>query len=344
MKSAVKFIIFAGALAMVASCGNGNPTGNKEEAVAAVQQERIPNVSIMETSSQDVIQDEVYTSSVEAYAINNIAPQSLSRIQKIYVEVGDYVRKGQVVARMDEVSLNQTRLSMVNDSIEFSRLKGLYDEGGLSKSDLDAMELKYNVSRSQYENILENTVLRSPLNGVISQRNYDQGDMYSGEPIYVVEQITPVKLLVGISEADYTKIKQGNTVEITVDALPGKSFTGRISRIYPTIDLATHTFTAEVQVSNADRVLKPGMYARVKIVFGVNHSVVIPDNSIVKQPGSAVRTVFILQPDNTVKERVIKLGRHFDTYYEILEGLSDGEKLVVKGASSLKDGDKVNVQ
>ncbi len=298
----------------------------------------------MAVTAKDVPQEDVYTSTVEAYATNNIAPQSPSRIQKIYVEVGDFVRAGQIVAKMDDVSLNQTRLSMTNDSLEYHRLKGLYEEGGVSKSDLDAMELKYNVTRSQYENILENTILRSPISGVISARNYDRGDMYTGNPIYVVEQITPVKLLVGISEADYTKVKKNDSVEITVDAIPGRTFAGRISRIYPTIDPSTHTFTSEIQVANADHALRPGMYARVKVLFGVNHSVTVPDNCIVKQQGSAIRSVYVLQEDNTVSERVVTLGRHFEEEYEILSGLGEGEKIVVKGQASLKNGDKVNVQ
>ena len=339
---AVRFFIFAGTLAMVAGCGNGNSSSTTAEQQTA--QERIASVSVMAVTAKDVPQEDVYTSTVEACATNNIAPQSPSRIQKIYVEVGDFVRAGQIVAKMDDVSLNQTRLSMTNDSLEYHRLKGLYEEGGVSKSDLDAMELKYNVTRSQYENILENTILRSPISGVISARNYDRGDMYTGNPIYVVEQITPVKLLVGISEADYTKVKKNDSVEITVDAIPGRTFAGRISRIYPTIDPSTHTFTSEIQVANADHALRPGMYARVKVLFGVNHSVTVPDNCIVKQQGSAIRSVYVLQEDNTVSERVVTLGRHFEEEYEILSGLGEGEKIVVKGQASLKNGDKVNVQ
>ncbi len=339
---AVRFFIFAGTLAMVAGCGNGNSSSTTAEQQTA--QERIASVSVMAVTAKDVPQEDVYTSTVEAYATNNIAPQSPSRIQKIYVEVGDFVRAGQIVAKMDDVSLNQTRLSMTNDSLEYHRLKGLYEEGGVSKSDLDAMELKYNVTRSQYENILENTILRSPISGVISARNYDRGDMYTGNPIYVVEQITPVKLLVGISEADYTKVKKNDSVEITVDAIPGRTFAGRISRIYPTIDPSTHTFTSEIQVANADHALRPGMYARVKVLFGVNHSVTVPDNCIVKQQGSAIRSVFVLQEDSTVRERVVTLGRHFEEEYEILSGLGEGETIVVKGQASLKDGEKVNVQ
>lgn len=334
-------IIYVAAAVMAVSCGNSNSKTAEQPQTAEV---RLPNVAIMAASYKDVPQSDVYTANVEAYAKNNIAPQSASRIQKIYVEVGDFVRAGQIVAKMDEVSLNQSKLSMANDSLEYSRIKKLYEQGGVSKSDFDAMELKYNVTRSQYQNLLENTILRSPVSGVITARNYDQGDMYGGSPIYVVEQITPVKLFVGISEMDYTRVKKNDTVTLTADALPGKTFTGRIARIYPTIDAATHTFTAEVNVANSDRLLRPGMYARVTVNFGSNHSIVVPDDCVVKQQGSGVRSVFVLQADNTVKEAVVTLGRHFGTEYEILSGISEGDNVVVKGQASLKNGSKVNVQ
>lgn len=337
----VRTIIYVAAAVMAVSCGNNNSKTAEQPQAAEV---RLPNVAIMAASYKDVPQSDVYTANVEAYAKNNIAPQSPSRIQKIYVEVGDFVRAGQIVAKMDEVSLNQSKLSMANDSLEYSRIKKLYEQGGVSKSDFDAMELKYNVTRSQYQNLLENTILRSPVSGVITARNYDQGDMYGGSPIYVVEQITPVKLYVGISEMDYTRVKKNDTVTLTADALPGKTFTGRIARIYPTIDAATHTFTAEVNVANRDRLLRPGMYARVTVNFGSNHSIVVPDDCVVKQQGSGVRSVFVLQNDNTVKEIVVTLGRHFGTEYEILSGVAEGDKVVVKGQASLKNGSKVNVQ
>lgn len=337
----VRTIIYVAAAVMAVSCGNNNSKTAEQPQAAEV---RLPNVTIMAASYKDVPQSDVYTANVEAYAKNNIAPQSPSRIQKIYVEVGDFVRAGQIVAKMDEVSLNQSKLSMANDSLEYSRIKKLYEQGGVSKSDFDAMELKYNVTRSQYQNLLENTILRSPVSGVITARNYDQGDMYGGSPIYVVEQITPVKLYVGISEMDYTRVKKNDTVTLTADALPGKTFTGRIARIYPTIDAATHTFTAEVNVANSDRLLRPGMYARVTVNFGSNHSIVVPDDCVVKQQGSGVRSVFVLQNDDTVKEIVVTLGRHFGTEYEILSGIAEGDKVVVKGQASLKNGSKVNVQ
>lgn len=303
-----------------------------------------PVVSVETVAARDVPQTSVYTSTVEPYVKNNIAPQSAMRITDINVEVGDFVRKGQVLAELDRIQLQQAELQLKNNEIEYERLKGLYEAGGLSKSDLDAMELSYRVSRTTYENLLENTVLRSPVDGVITARNYDKGDMYAmSSPIYVVEQITPVKLLVAISEVDYTRINKNDSVEIAVDAFPGRSFSGRVSRIYPTVDPATHTFSVEIIVPNKDRVLRPGMFARVTVLFGTNHNPVIPDIAVVKQTGSGERFVYVLNSDGTVTYRAVRLGRRMDYEYEVLEGLSEGERVVTRGQIRLKDGVRVKI-
>ena len=233
---------------------------------------------------------------------------------------------------------------MKNNEIEYNRLKGLYDAGGLSQSDLDAIELAYKVSKTQYENLLENSVLRSPINGVITARNYDVGDMYSmSAPLFTVEQIVPVKLLIGISESDYSKVKKGDPVVVSADAIPGKTFYGKINRIYPTVDPATRTFTVEVKIDNNYKTLRPGMFVRATINFGTNHNVVIPDVAVVKQQGSGERFVYVLNADNTVTYRKVVLGRRMGKEYEVLEGLSNGDKVVTGGQIRLKDGIKVIV-
>lgn len=334
--------ILAAAAVVAFSCGP--KTGGMSQPAEAAVQELVTNVSVVSAPMSDVPQDETYPSTVQAYAINNIVPQTGSRIKNINVEIGDFVRKGQVLAEMDRATLQQTRLKLANDSTELARLKSLFEQGGLSKSDYDAVVLAYNVSKTQYENLLENTILRSPLTGVITARNYDRGDMYAmTSPIFVVQQISPVKLLVAVSEKDYTRVKRGDAVGVSADALPGRSFTGKVSRIYPTIDPASHTFTAEVLVTNSDYALRPGMYAKANITFATNHSVVLPDIAVLKQQGSGQRSVFVVNEDGTVSSRVVSIGRHFDSNYEILDGIVEGEKVVIKGHSSLKNGSKVNV-
>ena len=339
MKTIFRTMSVAAAVVLAVSCGNSK--GNKAE-VAVVETD--PTVAVTQVSVREVPQEETYTSTIQAYVKNNIAPQTAGRISRILVDVGDNVKKGQVVAEMDQTQLAQIELQLKNNETEYNRLKELYEVGGLSKSDLDAIEMAYNVSKTQYNNLKENATLVSPINGVITARNYDAGDMYAmSAPIYTVEQIVPVKLLVGISETDYTKVKKGDSVEITADALPGQTFNGKVRKIYPTVDPATRTFTVEVVIDNGNSVLRPGMFARAKVNFGMNNSVVIPDVAVVKQQGSGERFVYVLNEDTTVTYQKVVLGRRMGAEYEVLEGLSDGAKVVTGGMIRLKDGIKVIV-
>lgn len=342
MNKTIKTLLFAGMAAVLAGCGNSQKkAGAASEATAATQAIKITTVTATKT---EVPQTEVYSSTIQANAVNNIAPQSSARIQKINVEVGDFVSRGQILAEMDRVNLDQARMKMINDSTEYMRLKGLFEEGGVSQSDYEAMELQYSVSKSSYDNLVENTVLRAPISGVITARNYDRGDMYSmGSPIYVLQQITPVKILVGVTESDYTKVKVGQEVSLTVDAFPDRTFKGRVNRLYPVMESASHTFNVEVVVTNSDRVLRPGMYARVTISFGSNLSVTLPDEAVVKQLGSGQRYVYILSGDGTVRSSEVTLGKHDGETYEILSGVEEGDVVAVGGSANLKDGSKVEV-
>ena len=328
---------------LTVACGN---RGGKqpESAGPAMPVAVTPSVEVITATSRDVSQESTYSSSVEAYATNNIMPQTGARIRKINVEVGDYVVKGQVLAEMDRLQLDQLELQIQNDDIEYARLKGLYAEGGVSQSDFEAAELGYKVRKTNYQNLLENTILRSPINGFVTARNFDVGDMFAmSAPLFTVQQVVPVKLLVGISENEYTKVKKGDAVSITVDALPGRSFSGKVTRLYPTINAVTHTFNAEVVVSNADRALRPGMFARVTVNFGTNHRIVLPDQCIVKQEGTGQRFVYLLKADDTVSYVPVTIGRHMGAEYEIVDGIDEGEIVVRKGQAALKDGVKVQV-
>ena len=337
MKTIFRTMSVAAAVVLAAGCGNSN---SKTPAV----EDMTPTVAVVQVAVREVPQEETYTSTIQAYVKNNIAPQTAGRISKILVDIGDFVKKGQVVAEMDQTQLAQVELQLKNNEAELNRLRGLYEVGGLSKSDLEAIEMAYSVSKTQYDNLKENATLVSPIDGVITARNYDAGDMYAmSAPLYVVEQIKPVKILVAISESDYSKVEKGDSVEITADAIPGKTFYGKINKIYPTVDPATRTFTVEVVVDNNYNTLRPGMFARAKVKFGVNNSVVIPDVAVVKQQGSGERFVYILNEDGTVSYRKVVLGRRMGAEYEVLEGIEDGAKVVTGGQIRLKDGIKVIV-
>lgn len=346
MKNSIKaFALIALSAAVCAACSSVSKK-SQEQGEENEQEQAVvtPKVSVVAATMREVPQNGVYTSTVMPNAVNNIAPQSVNRIKSINVEIGDFVSAGQVVARMDVLNLDQAKLQMVNDSTELARIKSLYEVGGVSKSDLDAITLSYKVRKAAYENLLENTVLRSPISGVITARNYDKGDMFGmGQPIFTVQQITPVKLLVAISESEYTKVKKGQKVTLVVDALPGESFDGTISRLYPTMDAATHTFNVEVKVPNYNRRLRPGMYAKVTVNFGKNNSVIIPDKAVVRQQGAGDKFVYILNEDNTVTFKKVSLGVRLGNEYEVLSGVQEGDRVVTDGQLRIRDGVEVEV-
>jgi len=330
-------LIALSAIIMLASCSGGN----KESAVEMKDEK--PVVKLARVFTQPVSQIQEYTATVEAEVKNNIAPAMPVRISKIRVEVGDRVSKGQKLVEMDSNNLTQLNLQLQNQETEFRRIDELYKVGGISKSEWDAANVALQVNQKSLENLIENTSLISPISGVITARNYDNGDMYSGaQPVLVVEQITPVKLMINVSETFFTKIKLGAEVIVKLDVYGEEEFTGKISLIYPTIDPNTRTFTVEVKLDNRDLRVRPGMFARVTVNFGTEERVVVPDQAIVKQSGAGDRYVYVYN-NGKVSYVKVELGQRMGTEYELLSGVENDTEVVVAGQSRLLDGIEVEV-
>ena len=325
--------------AMLGACSGGE----KKEAESAAVSEK-PTVKLATVNSRDVEQVGEYTATVEAEAKNNIAPTAPGRISQIFVEVGDYVRKGQKLVQMDAANLTQMKLQLDNQEKEFNRVDELYKVGGASKSEWDAAKTNLDVRRSSYENLLENTQLVSPLNGVVTARNFDNGDLYSSTqtPVLVVEQITPVKLMVNVSEPNFPKVTKGMPVTVKLDVYEGEEFEGKVSLVYPTIDAATHTFPVEVTLANGNQRVRPGMFARVTMNFGTKNHVVVPDMAVVKRAGSGDRFVYVFN-NGKVSYNKVELGRRLGTEYELISGVENNAQVVIAGQTRLADGVEVEV-
>ncbi|MBQ5855866.1 MAG: efflux RND transporter periplasmic adaptor subunit [Bacteroidales bacterium] len=332
-------LILSSALIM-ASCGQ--KSGNQQ--TAAVVVDEAPKVTVTKVYAENVPQLSTYPTTVEAEIINNITPQSASRINEILVEVGDHVKKGQKLATMDGINLEKLRLQIKNDSIEYGRTKELHEIGAVSQANFEAMTLAYEVSKKTYSNLLENTILRSPISGIVTARNYDEGDMYAmAQPLFVVQNITPVKMLINISESNYSKVSKGMEVEIVADAFPEEVFKGKVNLIYPTIDPRSHTFPVEITVDNKDEKLRPGMFARVTVNYGNNFRVVVPDNAVLKQVGADEKYVYVLNEDGTVTHTPVKVGVRMGKRYEIISGIDDGATIVTSGQTRLRNNIKVDI-
>ena len=328
--------------AMLGACSGGEE--KKAETTAAETVIEKPTVKLATVTSRDVEQIGEFTATVEAEAKNNIAPTSPGRISKIFVEVGDQVRKGQKLVQMDAASLTQLKLQLDNQETEFKRVDELYKVGGASKAEWDAVKTNLDVRRSSYENLLENTQLVSPLNGVVTARNFDNGDLYTSTqtPVLVVEQIAPVKLMVNVSEPNFPKVTKGMAVKVKLDVYEGEEFEGKVSLVYPTIDAATHTFPVEITLANANQRVRPGMFARVTMNFGSKNHVVVPDMAIVKRAGSGDRYVYVYN-NGKVSYNKVELGRRMGTEYELISGVDNNSQVVIAGQNRLADDVEVEV-
>ena len=343
MKKIILKSMFAVAAVAMVSCDSlQNKT---QEEVQAEEVVALPKVEVATAVSRIVDQEATFTGTVEAKVVNNIAPQQPLRIKEIRVDVGDHVKKGQLLVKLDASTLVQTKAQMENAKAEYNRSKELYEFGGASKSELESRRMQYELYKTTYDNLIENTTLVSPISGIVTARNYDKGDMYSGAaPVLVVAQIKPVKIMINVSEPLFCKVKKGMAVRLTLDAYGEEEFEGTVARVYPTINPATHTFQVEVSVANGNERVRPGMFARVTLPYEKKQSVVISDRGVQKLMGSGDRYVFVYNSeDQTVRYSKVELGRRMANEYEVLSGVNEGALVVTTGHLRLTNGCKAEL-
>ena len=322
--------------ALVAACSQ------KEE---KKQEEKNPLVSLQTVSIQPVAQTYNFTGTIAPFNESKISSASPLRISRILVEVGDFVRAGQAVARMDRAQYDQQKAQLENLQVTYDRLKSLYDVGGISKQELDQTETALSVQKTALSYLSQNSELRSPISGTVSQRNYDSGDMSGGLPIVIVQQLNPVKVSINVTEELFPRLQKDMPVELLLDTYPDQIFSGKIRLIYPTVDSQTHTFVVEVTIPNNDLKVRPGMFGRVTISLGTLNNVVVPDRAVIKQPGSNEHFVYVYNAKSgAVVRKVLTLGRRLNDMYEVVSGVNENEQVVVTGHTRLVDGMKVDIQ
>ncbi|MDR2291906.1 MAG: efflux RND transporter periplasmic adaptor subunit [Prevotellaceae bacterium] len=285
-----------------------------------------------------------FTATVESEKINNIAPNAPVRISKILVETGDHVVSGQKLVQMDATNLAQLELQIENSKKEFERVDELYKVGGVSKANWDAAKMALDLQITSYNNLLENTQLTAPISGIITARNYDDGDMYSaGKPVLVIEQIVPVKLLINVSEQYYTQVKKGLKTDVKLDVYGDEIFKGEISLIHPTLTPATRTFAVEIKLPNRDERVRPGMFGRVILNFGKEEGIMISDVAVQKQIGTNEKYAFVIK-NGIAERRIVTLGSQIGDMIEILSGIDEGDEVAITSLSRLDNGKEVTVK
>lgn len=337
MKRNKLFLI--GFLALTAgfvSCGGAK----KKE--AAVTEEK-PVVRLAQVFERNVPQIAEFTATIQPEVKNSIAPTTPGRIRRIMVDVGSHVARGQRLVQMDAVNLENYQTNIDNLRKNYNRLLELHEVGGISKQDVDNMKTQLDQAEASMKSLQENTYLVSPISGVVTAKNYDNGDMFTGQlPVLTVMQINPLKAVVNVSESYFPKVRTGMGVDISFDAFPNERFNGTVNKIYPTVDEMTRTFGVEIKMNNPGNKVRPGMYARVTMNFGTENRVVVPDQAVVKQVGSGSRFVYVYQ-DGKVTFNEVKLGQRLNDEYELISGVPTGSQVVVAGQSKLTDQMEVQI-
>ncbi|HFE63759.1 MAG TPA: efflux RND transporter periplasmic adaptor subunit [Caldithrix sp.] len=290
-----------------------------------------------------------FTGNIEPWKKNNLGAQMPGTIRKIYVDVGDRVKAGELLVQMDDAQLTQARVQYELAKLDYERMKPLLDEGSISPNQFDKIKGGYQAAKAGYELTLANTQIRAPFSGLITTKWMDEGEVFTlmpgaaGSPtILTLMQINPIKISINIPESDFSSIALGQTAEMKVDVIPGRVFHGKVSRIDPAIDPMTRTFGAEIKINNAGEILRPGMFCRVSILIGSENVVAVPREALIRQLGTSKYYAFVVE-NGIAKRRNVKLGRRFDELFEIKSGLRDGDAIVIEGQYLLKDGMQVNV-
>jgi RND family efflux transporter MFP subunit len=305
-----------------------------------------------------------------------VVPRAAGRLQEISVRLGDPVQRGQRIAKIEDFEL-QEQVKQQEAALEVSRAtirqreadlqlaatnaersRNLFARQLLPKQTLDDTEARYqaaiaqldlaraqnNQSTARLDELrinLANTVIVSPVNGFVARRAVDQGAFVSqNAPLVDVVDIGRVRLVANIVEKDLKEIQTGEMARVEVDAYPGEVFSGRIARVAPVLDPATRTAPMEVEIPNPRFRLKPGMYARVTITTDERKdALLVPSNAVVDVGGR--RGVFLAMENDTVSYRPVTVGIEEDQAIEILDGVTEGDRVVTVGAAALRDGDRI---
>lgn len=348
-----KYIIPASLLLLTitGACSGSDDKKNSD------QEEKLPVVKIEMVNDREVNQVGNYTATVEPELINNISSSTPNRIKQIFVDEGVRVSAGQKLVVLDDINTDSYQLqvdnakaNLKNVEVNYNRAVELLKIGGGTQQQVDQMEIQLINAKNALasaertlRNMRENTVLTSPISGIVTARNYDPGDMTGQLPILTVARTQPVKIVVNISESELSKVRHGMPAIVTFDTYGDEIFNGTITMVSPTVDNASRTFSAEITIPNQDNRILPGMFGRVQLSLGKATHVVVPDKAVVKQPGSGNYYVYVYNQDGTVSFNQVQLGQRLGDSYELLSGVESGSNVIVSGQSKLANGMKVKV-
>ena len=333
-----KIVFLMAAAVCLISCGKKDAQSTQQEA------ERVEVVGTMTLQEKEIERVLHLSTNLQGYLTQNVAPSLTGKIEHIFVEVGDRVKEGDMLVRMDQNQYLTQKIQLANLEIEMGRLEALLSTGSVSQQTYDQTKVGYDQLKQNISFLEKNTYVKAPFEGVIAAKTYEDGELYGGQPIVVLTQVKKLKALIAVPETYYPLIKEGMKLTVKSDIYPEETFPATIEVVYPTVDATSHTFQCKVAIPNASEKLRPGMYVTTTLGLGKENTIVVPYQSVEKLIGSNERFVFINE-DGYAKRVSVKLGQRFDENIEIIAPeIQPGVEYIYKGQSKLVDGVKIQVK
>lgn len=316
-----------------------------EQIVEEESEEETPSVPV-EVGSP--VRGDIYaiysgTAPIEAFAEADVVAKVDGEVRTLLVEEGDEVSNQQVLARLDgdrlRLELNESKARLDKMQRDFARNQELQERGLISEGDferlqydLEALQASYNLASLE----LDYTQIRAPIDGVISERYIKLGNtIKTSDPLFRVTSLNPLVAYLHVPEREFRQLAAGQDVQIDIDALGGKPVFAKVSRVSPIVDPETGTFKLTIEMPNADRAIKPGMFGRMNIVYDKHENVLqIPRSAITERAGTSY--VFVVEDDIAIR-RDIETGFSHEGMVEVTTGLSDEDQVITVGHVGLKD-------
>ena len=341
-------VMLALALSACAPDGVAGDKSAKEKDEKAKADAAIP-VEVAQPARGEMLAMYSGTATLEAEADAEVIAKVGGEVRRLFVEEGDHVGAGQVLAQLDDRQLRlqaaQTRAARAKAQRDFNRQVELHSKGLVSagafenlKYDLDNQVAADDIAQLN----LSYSEIRAPFAGIVAVRHIKLGqEIAIGTSVFRVTDPTPLKANVFVPERELARLKPGQSASISVDALAGRSFPATVRLVSPVVDAATATFKVTLEVNDPKGDLKPGMFARVGIVFERRaDALTIPRLALLDTDGSS--NVFVVTAGKA-EQRAIKTGLSSAGRVEVIEGLKGNEQVVVVGQNGLKDGNPVRV-
>ncbi len=344
--------------AMIAYRIYANLAANKERA-GRVTQGRAVAVEVNKVGRHDIQPVLSFSANLEPFWTADLSPKVDGRIAALFVDEGDRVAAGTVVASLDtdellpqvtqaEGSVYVARANLEQAELDLKRAIPLAQQGAISAQALDTAKIKRDLAIGQLRSAegtlaqlrarFGNANVVAPRDGVITKR-YLQAGTYArtGTAIVSLADLSAMLVKASVGEAEISQLKLGTAATVKVGALGDRPFAGKVTRLTPAASLPVRTFTAEVTVPNADGLLLAGMFARVEIAGDVRKNVVaVPESALVLREDQ--KSVYVVMNGNKVQQRILKLGYIGGGWAEVLDGLKEGELIVTGGQNKLRDG------